>query len=58
MSYMKRLFEDLLEIQRISRNQPPEAVDFPDIVRRGLGERKEFWPEPDEERFSRDEIAV
>jgi hypothetical protein len=45
MSTMKRLFEDLLEIQRVERSQP-EGIDLPTILRLAGGERKEFWPDP------------
>jgi hypothetical protein len=49
MSNMKRLFEDLLEIQRAQRDQPSMMIDLPTILRIASGERKEFWPDPDEE---------
>jgi hypothetical protein len=48
MGHMKRLFEDLLEIQRLQRSQP-EGVDLPTILRIATSERKEFWPDPDME---------
>jgi hypothetical protein len=48
MGHMKRLFEDLLEIQRLQRSQP-EGIDLPTILHIAAGERKEFRPDPDME---------
>lgn len=48
MGYMKRLFEDIQEIQRLQRSQPPEAVDLRDIIRRAYDERNQFWPDASE----------
>lgn len=43
MSTMKRLFEDIQEISRLQRSQPPEAVDLCTIIHLASGERKVFW---------------
>jgi hypothetical protein len=53
MSTMKRLFEDLLEIQRAERSQP-NGVDLPTILRLASSERKEFWLDPEEDRWNND----